>query len=74
MMFPDEAAQEYREKAKRDHVTLLNAAETRGETRGKDLGAAQKSAEIARKLKHMGLSLEAIEKATGLDTEAIKRL
>jgi hypothetical protein len=62
MMFLDEAAQEYREKAKRDHTTLLNAAETRGRT------------EIARKLKHMGLSLEAIEKVTGLDTEAIKRL
>jgi predicted transposase YdaD len=69
---------EHREKAKHDMATLLYAAETRGETRGemrgKDLGAAQSRAEVARNLKHMGLSLEAIEKATGLDPETIKRL
>jgi predicted transposase YdaD len=60
------ARMEQREKAKLDLATLLYAADTRGI----DLGRT----EIARNMKHMGLSLEAIEKATGLDPEAIKRL
>jgi predicted transposase YdaD len=61
---------EHREKAKHDHATLLYAAETRG----KNLGVAQSRAEIARNMKRLGLSLDVIEKVTGLEPEAIKRL
>ena len=61
---------EYREKAQRDHATLLHAAVMEGEARGKALGEARSRAEIARNMKSLGLSLEVIEKATGLGPEA----
>jgi predicted transposase YdaD len=81
---------EYREKARRDHATLLHAAVEEGEARGKALGEAlgeargkslgealgkaQSRAEIARNLKNLGLPPEMIEKATGLGPEAVKQL
>jgi predicted transposase/invertase (TIGR01784 family) len=80
------AQMEYRDKARRDHATLLHAAiqegeargkvlgEALGEARGKVLGEAQSRAEIARNMKNLGLPLEMIEKATGLGPEAIKQL
>jgi predicted transposase YdaD len=81
---------EYREKARRDHATLLHAAiqegeargraegeargRAEGEARGRAEGEAQSRAEIAKNLKGLGLSPETIEKATGLAPEAVKGL
>jgi predicted transposase/invertase (TIGR01784 family) len=79
------AQMEYREKARRDHATLLYAAvqegEARGEARGRVLGEAlgeargeaRSRAEIARSMKSLGLSAEVIEKITGLGLEAIRQ-
>jgi predicted transposase/invertase (TIGR01784 family) len=61
---------EYREKARRDHATLLHAAIQEGEARGE----ARSRAEIARNMKSLGLSLEVIEKVTGLGPDAVKQL
>jgi hypothetical protein len=60
------AQMEYREKARRDHATLVYAAFREGE--------AQSRAEIARNMKSLGLPLEVIEKAVGLGPEAIEQL
>jgi predicted transposase/invertase (TIGR01784 family) len=73
---------EYREKARKDHATLLHAAIQEGKALGKALGEAvgeergkaQSRAEIARNLKSLGLSPEMIEKATGLGSDAVKQL
>jgi predicted transposase/invertase (TIGR01784 family) len=70
----DPAVQEYREKARHDHATLLHAAVQEGEAQGVAQGEARKSAEIARNLKNLGLSPEVIEKATGLGPDAAKNL
>jgi predicted transposase/invertase (TIGR01784 family) len=64
------AQMEYREKARRDHATLLYAAIQEGEA----LGEARSRTEIVRNMKNLGLSLEVIEKATGLGPEVIKQL
>jgi predicted transposase/invertase (TIGR01784 family) len=80
------ARMEYRDKARRDHATLLHAAveegkalgealgEARGKVLGEALGEARSRAEIARNMKNLGFPLEMIEKATGLELEAIKQL
>jgi predicted transposase/invertase (TIGR01784 family) len=72
------ARMEYRDKARRDHATLLYAAIEEGQARGKALGEAlgetRSRAEIARNMKNLGIPLETIEKATGLGLEAIKQL
>jgi hypothetical protein len=60
------AQMEYREKARRDHATLLHAAVQEAEKRS--------HAEIARNMKNLGLSPEVIEKATGLGPDAVKNL
>jgi predicted transposase/invertase (TIGR01784 family) len=72
----------YRDKARRDHATLLHAAIEEGEARGRAQGEAlgeargkaQSRAEIARNMKNLGLPPEMIEKATGLGPEAVKQL
>jgi predicted transposase YdaD len=45
-----------------------------GEALGKAQGEAQSRTEIARNMKNLGIPPEMIEKATGLESEAIKRL
>jgi predicted transposase/invertase (TIGR01784 family) len=76
------ARMEYREKARRDHATLLHAAiqegETRGEARGKVLGKALgeafSRAEIAGNMKKRGRSVDQIMEDTGLSAEEIAKL
>ncbi|MDR2245175.1 MAG: Rpn family recombination-promoting nuclease/putative transposase [Treponema sp.] len=64
---PEVRAQvEYREKARRDHATLLHAAVQEA--------VLEAEAQIARNMKNLGLPLEVIEKATGLGPETIKQL
>jgi hypothetical protein len=66
----DPAVQEYREKARHDHATLLYAA-----VQAAVQEAEKRShAEVARNLKNLGLSPEVIEKATGLGPDAVKDL
>ncbi|MDR0636348.1 MAG: Rpn family recombination-promoting nuclease/putative transposase [Treponema sp.] len=80
------ARMEYREKARRDHATLLHAAvqegEARGEARGRLLGEAQGEAQgearsraaIARNMKRRGQSVDQIAEDTGLSAEEIAKL
>ena len=76
------ARMEYREKARRDHATLLHAAvqegEARGEARGRLLGEAQGEARsraaIARNMKRRGQSVDQIAEDTGLSAEEIAKL
>ena len=71
---------EYEEslKAYRDWFSVMETAELRGEERGhaKGLkeGAKQEARNIAIKMRQMGLSVEDIQKATGLSEEEIREL
>jgi predicted transposase/invertase (TIGR01784 family) len=77
---------EYREKARKDHATLLHAAIQEGEARGKALGEARGEAlgkargeargraEIARNLKKRGWPIDQIAEDTGLSAEEIAKL
>jgi predicted transposase/invertase (TIGR01784 family) len=64
------ARMEYREKARRDHATLLYAAVQEGEARG----ITQSRAEIARNMKKRGLPVDQIAEYTGLSAEEIAKL
>jgi predicted transposase/invertase (TIGR01784 family) len=68
------AQMEYREKARRDHATLLHAAIMEGEARGETRGEARNRAEIARNMKRRRRPLEQIVEDTGLSAEEIARL
>jgi predicted transposase/invertase (TIGR01784 family) len=60
------AQMEYREKARRDHATLLYAAVREGEARSR--------AEIARNMKKRGRAADQIAEDTGLSAEEIAKL
>jgi predicted transposase/invertase (TIGR01784 family) len=73
---------EYRDKARRDHATLLHAAvqeaeargEARGEVRGDARGEARSRAEIARNMKNRGRPIDQIAEDTGLSAGEIAKL
>jgi hypothetical protein len=66
MMLLVPAVQEYREKARRDHATLLYAAVQEGE--------ARRSTEIARNMKRRGRPIDQIVEDTGLSAAEIAKL
>ncbi|MDR0654740.1 MAG: Rpn family recombination-promoting nuclease/putative transposase, partial [Treponema sp.] len=68
------AQMEYRDKARRDHATLLHAAIQEGEARGKVQGEARSRMEIARNMKKRGRPVDQITEDTGLSAEEIARL
>ena len=59
-----------REMALSDWTTGVNTAREEGKIEGKVEGKI----EVAEKLLHIGLSIEQIQEATGLDMESIRRL
>jgi predicted transposase/invertase (TIGR01784 family) len=81
MMIPNSdmrARIEYREKARRDHATLLHAAviegEAQGEARGEARGKAQRRMEIVANMKKRGLSIDQIAEYTGISVGEIAKL
>jgi predicted transposase/invertase (TIGR01784 family) len=64
------AQMEYRDKARRDHATLLYATVRDAEARGE----ARKSAQIAIRMKKQGLPVDQIVEYTGLSVEEIATL
>jgi predicted transposase/invertase (TIGR01784 family) len=72
------AQMEYRDKARRDHATLLHAAvqeaEARGEVRGDARGEARSRLVIAGNLKKRGRPIDQIVEDTGLSAEEIAKL
>ncbi|MGM9798850.1 MAG: hypothetical protein ACI3ZY_14975, partial [Parabacteroides sp.] len=69
----DEALRKYR-----DTLCVLESAELRGEKRGEERGLAKGRAEerieIARNMKADGMSIELIQKYSGLSPEEIAKL
>jgi hypothetical protein len=57
-----------------EEAGLISKWEARGEVRGEARGETQGKFEVARNLIAMGLNLEQVTKATGLDREALKSL
>jgi len=63
-----------RQMAMSDWTTGINTATEKGIAEGIEKGAMQKQIEIARNLLGEGMSMEFIQKTTGLDIETIKSL
>ena len=57
-----------------DFFNTLDFAKEEGRAEGLEKGRSEEKLEIAKNLKAMGLSLEAIRQATGLSTEEIEKL
>ena len=63
-----------RRKAEHDRISGLNHARREGRGEGLQEGREERNTEIARNALAEGFSMEAIQKITGLDLEAIKQL
>ena len=57
-----------------DFFNTLDFAKEEGRAEGLEKGRSEEKSQIAKNLKAMGLSLEAIRQATGLSTEEIEKL
>ncbi|MBQ4525918.1 MAG: PD-(D/E)XK nuclease family transposase, partial [Bacteroidaceae bacterium] len=57
-----------------DFFNTLDFAKEEGRAEGLEKGRSEEKSQIAKNLKAMGLSLEAIKQATGLSTEEIEKL
>jgi len=64
------AEYEVREKAWRDRISAMNASEKRG----REEGWREREVELARNALAEGLSVEVVQKITGLDAETVARL
>ncbi len=65
---------ELREKYIMDQKAISDAGFDKGIKQGKEEGRKDKAFEIAKKLKEMKMSIEDIEKVTGLTREEIEKL
>ena len=72
------AEYEMRQKARRDHMWMINSAredgEAKGRQEGRHEGRHEGKAETARNLKLLGVSMDLIIKSTGLSQEEIAKL
>ena len=76
---PEEREQYYKSlESMGDYYNIINTtaeeAEKRGLERGREEGREQEKIEMARKLKAVGVSIEAISQASGLSIETIESL
>ena len=57
-----------------DYLNIINTAAEDAEKRGLEKGRAEAQHEIVRKLKSLGVAIETIVEATGLDRETVEAM
>lgn len=57
-----------------DYLNIINTATEDAEKRGLEKGRAEAQREMASKLKFLGVAIETIVEATGLDRETVEAL